>query len=145
MAYVAFTKTAFGEDVPAKPPLSFQATMVSSDSLAPSTLTKMPMSWLKPALPVHRSELAPSTAVELTLGLRVVLRLASSIGCQVVPSELLSWYCDVGGDLTKLGAAPAGKISAIKEVGEMLPGAPAPATMKPPGSFLFVFHLSLKT
>src|ERR1035437_843238 len=142
MAYVAFTKAALGEDVPAKPPLSFQATRASAP---PLSLTKIPRSWLNPALPVQRSELAPSTAVESAPGLRMVLRLGSSMGCQVVPLELLSEYWDVSGDLTKLGTVPVGKTSATSDVGEWLPGSPALAAMNVPGAFLLVFHLSLKT
>src|SRR5207247_10477821 len=60
--YTACANAALGENVPAKPPDSFHAT---SWSAPPLTLTNMPRSWLKPALAVHRSALAPSTATSL--------------------------------------------------------------------------------
>src|SRR6266446_3825212 len=121
MAYVALTKAALGEKVPAKPPDSFQATRASAP---PVSLTKMPRSWLKPALAVQRSALAPSTAVALAAGESVVLKLAASMICQLAPLESASVYCWV--ETAKLGAVPVGKASVSRLVGEKVP-APAPA------------------
>src|SRR5256885_9277207 len=75
---------AFGENVPAKPPDSFQATT------APSTL--MAKSWLKPALPVNRSALAVITAVEALATGTSAARFVASMSCQVAPLLLVSEY-----------------------------------------------------
>src|SRR5207302_9160957 len=55
------TKAAFGEKVPAKPPLSFQATSVPDPYAAP--LTMMPTSWVHPAAVLRMS--APPELIEL--------------------------------------------------------------------------------
>src|SRR5258708_5080295 len=123
MGYVALTKAALGEKVPAKPPDSFQATRVKGPLLSE---TNIPMSWLTPAFAVHRSEFAPSTAVAFDSGDNVVLRLAASIGFQVTPSESACAYCCVL--IAKLGVAAPAKVSATSDVGENLPPmGPAPA------------------
>src|SRR5438132_8709989 len=83
----AWTKAAFGEKVPANPPLSFQATMLP--------LTLMPRSWLYPAVAVHRSALPPRMACEFTLGVIVNARLVESMSVQVLPLLPARWYCAV--------------------------------------------------
>src|SRR2546427_101985 len=100
--YTTCTKAAFGEKVPAEPPLSFQAT---SWSAPPFTLTKMPRSWLNPALAVQRSALADSTAVEAVPGERPAMRLVGSIVCHAAPSLLARLYCWL---LTAVARLPAG-------------------------------------
>src|SRR5258708_12242333 len=80
--HVACRNAALGEYVPADPPLSFQPTSWSPPLL---TLTKMPMSWLKPELAVHRSTLADTRAVPVPVGARAAVRLAASIGCPAPP------------------------------------------------------------
>src|SRR6266478_6188558 len=126
MAYVALTKAALGEKVPAKPPDSFQATRTSAP---PLSLTKMPRSWLKPAFAVHRSVLAPGATVTLS---------AASMVCQVAPSELLSEYWLV--ETALYGLAPAGMLFTKRLVGEKRPPmGPAPMTMLLPAAGLLVF------
>src|SRR6266851_1929832 len=93
MVYVALMKAALGEKVPAKPPDSYQATSLSPP---PLSLTKMPRSWLKPALAVQRSALALSKSDWLAVGAQARRRLPASISCQLAPSLLarLYWLVD---------------------------------------------------
>src|SRR5438128_11493074 len=86
-----WTKAAFGENVPAKPPLSCQPTICPAPYVPP--LIRMPRSWLTPACDVHRSALPDRTASELVVGVKLRLRLVASIGCQVVPLLPVSVYC----------------------------------------------------
>ena len=103
----------------------------------------MPISWLKPALAVKRSALAPSTAVAAALGLRLTCRLVASMSAQVDPSLLALLYCCV---LEASEEFAVGTISTLKRVGEYRPLiGPAPAKMVAPAAFLFVFHFSLNT
>ena len=62
-----WTAAAFGENVPAKPPLSFHPTTWPEPKVPPLTL--MPMSWLRPALAVHRSALPEMMAYDAADGL----------------------------------------------------------------------------
>src|SRR5207249_57281 len=71
---------AAGENVPAKPPLSFQATSVPGPYAPP--LTMMPMSWLYVASEVHRSALPATMKLPVDAGVTVVLRPMLSTGCQ---------------------------------------------------------------
>src|SRR5436190_20804769 len=80
--YTACANAALGENVPAKPPDSFHAT---SWSAPPLTLTKMPRSWLKPAVPVHRSALALSTTTSLDVGVMLSSSRLASTSDQVEP------------------------------------------------------------
>src|SRR6266571_2691009 len=84
------TKAALGENVPAKPPDSFQAT---SWSAPPLTLAKMPRSWLKPALAVHRSALALSTATSLAGAVRLSASRLPSMSDHADPLLPCSRYC----------------------------------------------------
>ncbi len=77
--------------MPAKPPDSFQA---SSVAVPPSTLTKMPMSWLYPALHVHRSTL-PLTSTVSADPVTDCTSWVASMGTQVLPSLPTSGYCCV--------------------------------------------------
>src|SRR5438105_9515636 len=54
-----WTKAALGEKVPPRPPLSFHA--ISCSGL-PGSLMKMPRSWLKPLVAVHRPAFACTMA-----------------------------------------------------------------------------------
>src|SRR5450759_4714252 len=83
----AWTNAALGENVPAAPPLSFQATTT------PSTL--IATSWLMPALAVHRSTLAVITAVESTPGETDSFSPVVSMSVHVVPLLLGRAYCFV--------------------------------------------------
>src|SRR5450759_1691018 len=112
IAYTPSTNAAFGENVPAKPPLSFHAT---SWSAAPLTLTKMPMSWLKPALAVHRSALPPSRTVALTPVNEGLTRRFASISVQVAPSLEPRLYCCV---LAAPATSLVGTSWAVRRVGE---------------------------
>src|SRR5713226_4117771 len=66
-----WTFAAFGEKVPPKPPLSFQASgwPVVVGNAPP--VTAIPRSWLNPAVEVHRSAFALRIANELRLGVKV--------------------------------------------------------------------------
>ena len=87
------TKAALGENVPAKPPDSFQDSgWPATVGNTPPPLTVMPMSWLKPALAVHRSALPLRMANELTDGVKLSDRLVLSIGCHATPSLPVSEY-----------------------------------------------------
>src|SRR5258708_26530682 len=57
----------------------------------PLSLTKMPMSWLKPPLAVQRSALPPTNELVSAPGATVTSR-AASMGCQLTPSEFDSEY-----------------------------------------------------
>src|SRR5437773_115022 len=83
-------KAALGEYVPAKPPDSFHAT---SWSAPPLTLAKMPRSWLKPALAVHRSALALSTATSLAGAVRLSASRLPSMSDHADPLLPCSRYC----------------------------------------------------
>src|SRR5207249_5858902 len=87
----AWTKAAFGENVPANPPLSFQPTICPVPYAPP--LIRMPRSWLTPTCAVHRSALPDRRASELVFGVKLRLSLVASIGCQVVPLLPVSAYC----------------------------------------------------
>src|SRR6266446_1046261 len=127
------TMAALGEKVPAKPPLSFQATILP--------LTSIARSWLNPALAVKRSAFpmrsARVSAVEVTDKLKFVL----SMSVQVDPSLLWSTYCS---ELARsVRPAPDGKNLSVSRVGEnWLPIGPAPAWMVEADPALFVFHWS---
>src|SRR5439155_21484304 len=97
--YTACANAALGENVPAKPPDSFHAT---SWSAPPLTLTKMPRSWLKPAVAVHRSAFAPSTATSLDVGAMLRSSLLESTSDHVEPSLPVSGYCSPLTALTRL-------------------------------------------
>src|SRR2546427_814722 len=84
IGYTVCTNAAFGEKVPAKPPLSFQATM--------APLTLMPRSWLMPAVAVQRSALPVTMACALTPGVMVRTRLVASMSGRVAPLVLVTWY-----------------------------------------------------
>src|SRR6266571_1758161 len=112
------TKAALGENVPAKPPDSFQ------DSGWPATLgnapplTVTPMSWLKPALAVHRSALPLRMAKELTDGVKLSARLVLSIGCHATPSLPVREYWLGLHALNELGAvAPVGVAVIVDDSG----------------------------
>src|ERR1700693_2037976 len=130
-AWTAWTNAAFGENVPANPPLSFQATTVP--------LTVIAMSWLNPALAVKRSELPPMTAVLFADGVTVTLRLVLSMSIQVAPSLFVSVYWWV---LTA-EATVVVTSCAVSRVGEKVGLLPAPAEMVAPAAALFVFQRSL--
>src|SRR5437867_7158697 len=120
--YTACANAALGENVPAKPPDSFHAT---SWSAPPLTLTKMPRSWLKPAVAVHRSALAPSTATSLDVGVTFSSSLLGSISDQAEPSLPDSQYCRPLAALTRLADGSSWTVS---RVGEYWPPiGPAPA------------------
>ena len=72
MGYTAWTKAAFGEKVPLKPPASAHATILC---VALEPLTKMPMSWLIPAVLVNRDAFPVRIATQLNAG--VILRTRS--------------------------------------------------------------------
>src|SRR5205823_12705019 len=78
-----WTKAAFGENVPANPPLSFQPTICPVPYAPP--LIRMPRSWLTPTCAVHRSALPDRTASELVFVVKPRLRVVAPIGCQFVP------------------------------------------------------------
>src|SRR2546422_666772 len=86
-----WTKAAFGENVPANPPLSFQPTICPVPYVPP--LTRIPRSWLTPACDVHRSALPERMAFELKAGVKLRPRVLASIGCQVVPLLPVRVYC----------------------------------------------------
>src|SRR5437773_2478629 len=88
--YTACANAALGENVPAKPPDSFHAT---SWSAPPLTLTKMPRSWLKPAVAVHRSALALSTATSLADAVRLNASRLPSMSDHADPLLPCSLYC----------------------------------------------------
>src|SRR5438874_1772670 len=118
----ACANAALGENVPAKPPDSFHAT---SWSAPPLTLTKMPRSWLKPEVAVHRSAFAPSTATSLDVGAMLSSSLLASTSDQVEPSLRVSEYCS---PLTALTRLDAGTSWTVRRVGEYCPPiGPAPA------------------
>src|SRR6058998_2926904 len=104
------TKAALGEYVPAKPPDSFHAT---SWSAPPLTLTKMPRSWLKPAVAVHRSALAPSTATSLDVGATLSSSLLGSISDHAEPSLPDSQYCRPLAALTRLAEGSSWTVSRV--------------------------------
>src|ERR1700730_8002775 len=85
------TAAAFGEKVPASPPLSFQAITWPAPKAPP--LMKMPRSWLTPGDAVQRSALALRTAFEATVGVIVCTSVLASMSVQVVPSLPSSRYC----------------------------------------------------
>ena len=85
MLNLVCANAAFGEKVPANPPLSFQA------ATAPLTVTAR--SWLYPAVAVHRSALPESTASKFAAGLRLIDSTPGSMSIQVWPSLLGSAYC----------------------------------------------------
>src|SRR3984893_11026360 len=93
---VPWTYAALGENVPAKPPDSFQATICPGDWPLLASATWIPMSWLKPALAVHRSMLPLSRAIESVAGVIVrasgVLDVASR-SVQGARSLWASRYC----------------------------------------------------
>src|SRR5207247_8784417 len=88
--YTACANAALVENVPAKPPDSFHAT---SWSAPPLTLTKMPRSWLKPAVAVHRSALALSTATSLDDAVRLSASRLPSTSDHAEPLLPGSLYC----------------------------------------------------
>src|ERR1700730_4248955 len=126
-------KAALGEKVPPNPPLSFQATTLP--------LTEMPMSWLNPALAVHRSAFALRIAVPLTLGVND--GRSTPIDVQLVPSLPERVGCEVVAALTRFGLA-AGISSTVSRVGEKGAAPPAPAKMVPV-SLRLDFQTSLMT
>src|SRR5258708_4384717 len=79
------TSAALGENVPPKPPLSFQASGCPAVVGNAPPLTVMPRSWLKPALEVQRSALPLMMAYEATLGVKMTLVLPALVSTQVVP------------------------------------------------------------
>src|ERR1700730_8741176 len=111
-------KAAWGEKVPPNPPLSFQATTLP--------LTEMPMSWLNPALAVHRSAFALRIAVPLTLGVNA--GRSTPVNFQLVPSLLERLGCEVMAAVTRFVLA-AGTSSTVSRVGENGSPLPAPAKM----------------
>src|SRR2546430_2640624 len=74
IGYTVCTNAAFGEKVPAKPPLSFQAAM--------APLTLMPRSWLMPAVAVQRAALPVAMACGVTPGGVVRAGLGASMSVQ---------------------------------------------------------------
>ncbi len=96
----------------------------------------MPMSWLYPALQVHRSLLPLTTASSLLEGDRVTVSVVASMGTQVLPSLPRSGYCCV---LTAVWDQ-AGSTSAVSRVGEKVGELPAAAAMVAPIAGLFVFQ-----
>ncbi len=114
--------------MPAKPPDSFQA---ASTGLPPEGVTRMPMSWLYPAVEVHRSLLALSRTSSELPGVMVKARLVSSITCQVEPSLLGSWYCRVlTAVIPPAGATPESGVTELEGTPELFPAPLTEATSK---------------
>src|ERR1700732_4821529 len=88
---IAWTKAAFGEKVPAKPPDSFHATICPAPYEPP--VTKIPRSWLYPAAPVKRSAFALSSAAPLADGVNVIRAGPASRSDQLTPSLPVSVDC----------------------------------------------------
>src|SRR5712692_1099673 len=132
---------ALGEKVPAKPPDSFQPSGCPAVVGNEVSVTTMPMSWLKPALAVKRSALAPVNTWQSTVGVKARVNENGSMTCQVLPLLLVSEYCWV---LTlSIGALAVGKNMIDRRVGEnLLTIGPAPATIWLVPEW-FVFHCSL--
>src|ERR1700732_4730833 len=76
------TSAAFGEYVPANPPLSFHATSWSGP---PLVLTEMPRSWFNPAPDVQRSALPLRIASESWVGVKLSFRAVASTSVQATP------------------------------------------------------------
>src|SRR3984893_6724189 len=145
MGKVPWTYAALGENVPANPPDSFQATICPGDWPLLASATWIPMSWLKPALAVHRSMLPLSRAIESVAGVIVmasgVLEVVSR-SVQVAPSLLPRRYCAL---LAIDWTVPddTGISWAVRRGGEeeaQSGHGPAPARMVAPGADRFVFH-----
>ena len=131
------TNAALGENVPANPPLSFHATSVPVPYAPP--LTMMPMSWLKPAVAVHRSAPAEIAKLVSAAGDMVTFNAELSIACQAVPSLLCKTYCEV---LAAELEPATGSRSTVIRVGEYAPAAgPAPMWIQPELPWL-AFHTS---
>src|SRR5579859_302762 len=129
----AWTCTALGEEPPARPPLSFQA------SIEP--LTASPRSWLYPAVGVQRSALPVTITVPAAGALYVRARCCGSTLIQDEPLLLESADWPVKAVLAMLAAV--GTSCSVSLVGENRPPmGPAPAKMVAAGEGLFVFHCS---
>src|SRR5207245_11655948 len=91
-AATVWTNAAFGENVPAKPPDSFQPTMRPAVP-KPPPLILMPTSWLMPRVCVHRSAFPLSSTVPLTDG--VICRVSDPLprSCHVAPSLPATTSC----------------------------------------------------
>src|SRR5439155_923750 len=79
IAYAASTAAAFGEKVPAEPPLSFHPTISDGYALGSAPATAIPRSWLAPATVVHRSAFPVISAMESLVGVTVVVRRAATM------------------------------------------------------------------
>src|SRR5207253_10809731 len=114
-----WTKAALGENVPPRPPLSFQA--ISCSGLLGS-LMKMPRSWLKPLVAVHRSEFACTMASAFAVAGMSRTRPVVSIAVHdwLVGSE----YCFVLKIVWSLD--PVSTSRAVSRVGENTGPVPAP-------------------
>src|ERR1700730_13343028 len=148
MGNVPWTYAALGENVPAKPPDSFQLTIWPGYWPVLASATWIPMSWLTPAFAVHRSMLPLSRAIESVAGVIVrasgVLEVVSR-SVQVAPSLLPRRYWPLlAPDWTV--ADDTGISWAVRRVGEkdtQSGHGPAPARIVEPGAARFVFHCSL--
>src|SRR5258708_5920659 len=124
-------RAALGEKT-APPPLSFQASGCPAVVGYTPPVTERPMSWLNPALEVHRSALPLITAHELAGGVNVTDRLVASTSTHVDPLLPVSVYCCVAQLATQFGDVVLEHGGALKSKAEMV--VPCGAKIQPPSS-----------
>src|SRR2546422_51760 len=95
-------------------------------------VTAMPMSWLKPALDVQRSEFALKTASESTAGVKVTVRFVASMFTQVEPLLPARLYCVKVQLATQWGEVVLEQGGTLKLKARML--APCGTKIQPPSS-----------
>src|SRR5205823_10184445 len=124
MANTVSSAAAFGEKVPAKPPLSFQPIRFAGWVTASAGVTVMPRSWLIPATDVHRSAFPVSVTRQLSVRFTLMVRTVPSIGLQLLPSLLdrLYWLL-----LLASMTWPVGRNRRLSVVGGWDGPGPAPA------------------
>src|SRR2546425_2492141 len=124
MANPVSSAAAFGEKVPAKPPLSFQPIRFDRYATASAGVTVIPRSWLIPATEVHRSTFPVNVTRQLSARFTLMVRAVPSIALQLLPSLLDRPYWLL---LLASMTWPAGRNRRLSVVGECDGPGPAPA------------------